>query len=100
MKTLRPKLPLAAMAVYLLAVGACIFLAFDFDGAINTNWTIVLIGITLPWSLISIVFAWALIHGAGLGFFTFMYLAFASLNAYMFYRLYSLSRRKSKNIQA
>ena len=90
-----PKLPLVAIAIYLLAVVACIFLAFDFAGATNFNWTLVLIGLTLPWSLVSIVFAWGLLHGAGLEFFAFMYLAFAGLNSFIFYRLYSLSRRKS-----
>jgi hypothetical protein len=81
METPRPKLPLATIVVYLFAVVACIFLAFDFDGAINTNWTIVLIGLTLPWSLISIVFAWALIHGPALGFYTTKGVAAEPLNA-------------------
>jgi len=79
-----------------LAVVVCIFLAFDFAGDINLAWTFALIGLTLPWSLVSIPFGWALIHGAGLGFFTFMYLAFAGLNSFIFYRLYSSFPRKSK----
>jgi hypothetical protein len=37
-------------------------MAFDFKGAINTTWTLVLILLTLPWSLVSIIFAWALIQ--------------------------------------
>jgi len=65
MKDSSPKLPLVIIAIYLIAVIACIFLAFDFAGAINLNWTLVLIGLTLPWSLVSIVFVWSLIHGAG-----------------------------------
>jgi len=89
-----PKFPLVVIAIYLLAVVVCIFLAFDFAGAINLKWELALIGLTLPWSLASIVFAWALIHGAGLEFFAFMYLAFAGLNAFIFYRLYSAFRRK------
>jgi hypothetical protein len=96
MNTTAPKLPLVAIAIYLLAVVVCIFLAFDFAGAINFNWTLALIVLTLPWSLVSIVFAWALIHGAGLGLFAFIYLAFAGLNSFIFYRLYSSLRRKSK----
>jgi hypothetical protein len=96
MDTSRPKFPLAVIAIYLLAVVVCVSFAFDPAGAINLNWTIALIGLTLPWSLISIPFAWALIHGAGLGFFTIMYLAFACLNSYIFYRIYSSFRRKSK----
>src|SRR5262245_35335953 len=99
MATSKPKFPLVVIPIYLLAVVACIFLAFDYAGAINFGWTVALIGLTLPWSLVSIVFAWALIHGAGLGFFTFMYLAFAGLNSFIFYRRYSLSRRKSNGAQ-
>ena len=94
------KLPLILIGIYLLAVVVCIFLAFDFDGAINFEWTLALIGLTLPWSLISIVFTWALIHGAGLGFFSFMYLVFAGLNSFIIYRLYSSLRRNSKHSQA
>src|SRR5262245_57989824 len=69
----KPKFPLVAIAIYLFAVAACILLAFAFDGTIHVNCTIVLFGLTLPWSLISIVFAWALIHGAGLGLFALMH---------------------------
>jgi len=74
MKTSAPKFPLVAIAIYLLAVVVCISLAFDFAGATNPDWTLVLIGLTLPWSLVSIIFAWGLLHGAGLEFFTFLYL--------------------------
>src|SRR5262249_25135306 len=100
MNSSMPKLPLSVIGIYLLAIVACIFLAFDFAGAINFDWTLVLIGLTLPWSIISIVFTWSLIHGAGLGFFTFMYLAFAGLNSFIFYWLYSSLRRNSKESQA
>ena len=100
MDTSRSKFPLIAIAIYLLAVVVCIFLAFDFDGNTNPLWTLVLIALTLPWSLISIVFAWALLHGAALEFFTFMYLAFAGLNSYIFYWLYSRSGRNSKKTQS
>lgn len=36
------------IAIYLLAVVVTIFFAFDFKGAINFEWTLVLIGLTLP----------------------------------------------------
>jgi len=52
-------------------------------------WLLVLIVLTLPWSLISVVFVWALIHGAGLWYFTLMYLAFAGINGYILYRVTS-----------
>jgi hypothetical protein len=77
-----------------LAVIACILQAFDFAGAINFNWTLVLIGLTLPpWSAVSMVFAWSLIHGAGLEFFTCMYLIFAGINSLIFYGVYSKLRK-------
>lgn len=96
METLRTKLPFIVITIYLLAVIVCIFLAFDFAGQINLNWTLVLIALTLPWSIVSIIFAWSLIHGAGLEFFTFMYLLFAGLNSLIFYKLYSRRRSQEK----
>jgi len=79
-KLFQSKPQLIASYVYLLVVIVCLTLAFDFDGSVDTTWTLVLILLTLPCSLISILFAWALIHGAGLEFFTLMYLVFAGLN--------------------
>jgi hypothetical protein len=87
------KIPLAVIAIYMLSVGLCIIKAFDFAGAINTNWTLALIVMTLPWSIISILFAWALIHGAGLEFFALLYLSFAGINAAIFYRLCLVAQR-------
>jgi hypothetical protein len=52
----------------------------------------------LPWSLISILFAWALIHGAGLEFFSVMYLAFAGLNLFIVSKLINVLRKR-KNEQ-
>src|SRR5262252_5151456 len=66
---------------YILAVVICIVMAFDFDGSIHFEWTLVLIALTLPWSIVSVFFAWALIHGAGLEMFTVIYLASAGINA-------------------
>ena len=86
------------IAIYMLAVVVCIFLAFDFEGAIDTLWTGVLILLTLPWSLVSILFAWALIHGAGLEFFAIIYLLFASINSLIFYWLCSLPRKKEVGV--
>ena len=68
---------------YILAVVICIVMAFDFDGSIHFEWTLVLIALTLPWSIVSVFFAWALIHGAGLETFTIIYIAFAGVNAYL-----------------
>src|SRR5262245_23977752 len=75
------KFHLLISIAYFLIVAVCIVLAFDFKGAIDFEWTLVLIAVTVPWSLISVFFAWALIHGAGLEMFTIIYLAFAGINA-------------------
>jgi hypothetical protein len=99
MEASKPKWPLVIIALYLLAVIVCILLAFDFAGAINLNWTLVLIALTLPWSILSIPFAWSLIHGAGLDFFTFMYLLFAGINSLVFYKIYGLRRRRSESVK-
>lgn len=94
---LRTRFPMLLTAIYLLCVVACITLAFDFAGAINLNWTLVVIGLTLPWSLVSILFAWSLVHGAGLEFFTVMYLVFAGINAAILYYVCFAFRRYYQN---
>ena len=92
--TVRNRWPLFVVAGYLLSVLLCLFRAFDYAGGISVNWTLALIALTLPWSLVSVVFAWPLIHGAGLELFSVMYLAFAGLNALIFSWRYSLFRKK------
>jgi len=74
--------------VYFLIVLVCLLIAFDFDGRIRSDaaWLVAVV-LTLPWSLVSVIFMWALIHGAGLEFFTVMYLTFAATNAYLLYRM-------------
>lgn len=80
---------------YILAVVVCIFLAFDFDGAIEPTWTLVLIALTLPGSLVSILFMWSLIHGAALVFFVFIYLVSAGFNVLVVNWIITKSRRAS-----
>jgi hypothetical protein len=70
---------------YLILVVICILLAFDYEGSLNSSWWLALCAITLPWSMISLIFVWALMHGAGLEFFTVMYLSFAAINAFLIY---------------
>src|SRR5688572_6926872 len=74
-------------AGYSLVVLVLVLLAFDFDGRIRLGWTGVLIIATLPWSVVSIFFAWALIHGAGLEFYSFVYLTFGAINGQLLGRL-------------
>lgn len=71
--------------IYLILVIICILLAFDYDGRLNVGWWLALFTVTLPWSFVSIIFMWALIHGAGLGFFTVVYLLFALTNCSLIY---------------
>src|SRR5262245_17585932 len=91
----KQKLPTVIIVLYLLSVGFCIIKAFDFDGAINPAWTLVLIVLTLPWSISSIFFAWALIHGAGLEFFAFLYSSYAGVNALIFYWICRVARKRN-----
>jgi hypothetical protein len=76
MNLLKSKFLFILPALYMLVIIVCISLAFDFKGRIHSGWTLVLIGLTLPWSIVSVFFMWALFHGAGLEFFTVMYLVF------------------------
>jgi hypothetical protein len=71
--------------IYLVITVICIFLTFDFEGSTNIIGWLILSILTLPWSLISILFLWAIMHGAGLEFFAGMYLVFAVINTLLFY---------------
>ena len=79
--------------IYVVAVLICLLIAFDFDGRMrsSTAWLIAVV-LTLPWSLFSVLFIWALIHGAGLELFTGLYLLFALLNGYVLHRLLRAKR--------
>jgi hypothetical protein len=83
----RPNVPALAAGMYMAAVVAGLVLAFDFDGRVDMSWWLALFVLTLPWSFVSILFMWALIHETGLGFFTMMYLIFGALNAFIIYRI-------------
>jgi hypothetical protein len=68
---------------YFASVVISILFAFNFSGSINVVATLILLIITLPWSIISVPFVWALIHGAGLDFFTVLFLIFGGVNAFL-----------------
>ena len=80
--------------VYLAAVIFCAVRVLGYD---DTEWLLILVALTLPWSLVSVVFIWSLIHGASLGLFWFIYLGAGATNAFLFYRylprLYARLRR-------
>ena len=82
---MKPSLRIFFIFSYIIGVSVCIWNAFDFEGAVNVDWTFALIAITLPWSIISIIFLWGLMHGAGLEFFAVLFLIFAGLNSLGFY---------------
>lgn len=91
------KIQFITPVIYLLIVVICIFLAFDFSGRLNSSdWWLALCVLTLPWSMVSVLFMWAIFHGAGLEIFTLMYLFFASINAYL---IYLIAKPKNKPIQ-
>ena len=90
------KLLFIVPVTYVLAVIGCVLLAFDYTGRIDSGWVLVLICLTLPWSIVSVLFVWSLIHGAGLEFFTVMYLLFAGINAFILYRISSAIYRSYK----
>ena len=82
--------------LYFSAVLGCIYKAFNFAGSTNSTWTLGVILLTLPLSVVSIFFAWSLLHGAGLETLTVIYLFFALINIMVANKLLSmiLSYRK------
>ena len=88
------RLEAAALVLYAATVLLCTILVVGYgDG----NFMGALIALTLPWSLISVVFIWSLIHGASLWLFWLIYLGGGAANVYLFHRylprLYARLRR-------
>ena len=90
----RPGLTIAVL-VYAAAV---LLSAIRAVGYADGDWLLVVIALTLPWSLISLAFIWSLVHGASLWFFWLVYLAGGAVNAFLVYRyapkLYARLRRR------
>ncbi len=82
-----------AAAVYLAIVVALIVAGFDLRGEIEPIPVLVLVALTLPFSLLSFFGLWALIHGADLGCFIVFYLTCATVNVWLAGRW--LSRRRA-----
>jgi hypothetical protein len=78
---------------------AVVFCAIRVLGYSDSDWLLILIALTLPWSLLSVLFIWSLIHGAMLGFFWLLYLGGGAANAFLFYRyvprLYARLRQRA-----
>ena len=93
MSTSKPGLHVILPTVYAVAVIICLSLAFDFDGRVNGTWTLILFWLTLPWSVVMMVFAWPIFHGARLESFAVLFLGLGGLNAYLMNRLTLALRR-------
>jgi hypothetical protein len=87
MQFIKNYFPYLLPVIYYIAVITCIILAFDYDGNIDSDWTLILIGITLPLSIFSLIFMWSLMHGAALGFFTVLYGACGVANAALIFAI-------------
>ena len=92
-----PRPALATMVVIYAA--AVLFLTIRVLGYSDNDWLLVLIVLTLPWSLVSVVFLWSLIHGASLWLFWLVFLGAGAANAFFAYqylpRVYARLRRKA-----
>jgi quercetin dioxygenase-like cupin family protein len=82
MRMAKPMLATAILA-YCAAVVLCAVRVLGYG---DNDWLLPLIALTLPWSLVSVVFLWSLIHGASPGFFGLLYLAGGAANAFLLYR--------------
>ena len=52
----------------------------------DSDWLLLLVVLTLPWSLVCVVFLWSLIHGAGFWLFWLVFLGGGAANAFLSYR--------------
>ena len=76
----------ALMMMVVIYAAAVTFLTIRMLAYSDGEWLLVLIVLTLPWSLVAVVFLWSLIHGAGLGLFWLVFLGGGAANAFFFYR--------------
>ena len=76
----------ALMMVVIIYAAAVLFLTVRMRVYDDGEWRLVLIVLTLPWSLVAVVFLWSLIHGAGLSLFWLIFLGGGAANAFVFYR--------------
>src|SRR6267154_6150239 len=77
----------SSLTITILVYGAAVVLcAIRVVGYADGDWFLVLVALTLPWSLISVLFIWSLAHGASLWFFWLVYLGGGAANAFLVYR--------------
>jgi hypothetical protein len=71
------------VGIYVVTVA---FLTIRIVGQSDSELLLVLVALTLPWSLVSVAFLWSLIHGASLWFFWLVFLGGGAANAFLIYR--------------
>jgi hypothetical protein len=79
----REKIIATMAGVYVLAVLILLVLGFGIDSEVSGLCFLMVIVMTLPWSIVSVLFLWSLAHGAGLGGFSSLYLLFGVINGYL-----------------
>ena len=88
------RLEAAALVLYAATVVLCAILVVGYG---DVEFLGALIALTLPWSLITVLFIWSLIHGASPWLFWLVYLGGGAANVYLFHRylpkLYARLRR-------
>lgn len=86
-----------ALGGYVLTVALLLGLAVQVEG-----WDLVCGGaaflLTLPWSLVSLLFTWSILHGAATEWLIPSYLLFAAFNGFLLGRL--VARRRQKRARA
>jgi hypothetical protein len=80
------KIPNRALSTAVLYAAAVLVCTIRVVGYADGDWLLLLIALTLPWSLISVPFVWSLGHGASLWFFWVLYLAGGTANALLLLR--------------
>jgi hypothetical protein len=79
----RRQLGTLGAAGYATVVLVLSVLAFGISDGINGGWLLVLIAATLPWSVISVLFAWPLAHGTVPPELVLLFVVFGGVNGYM-----------------
>lgn len=73
--------------IYFLVVGIAIPMAFPIDSQLDTWIWCAVQELTLPWSIVGIVFFWAAIYDVATSAFLLYYFVSALVNAHLIYRM-------------
>ena len=75
-----------AKTLAVLYLAAVIVLTIRALGYSDSDWLMVLIAATLPWSLVALLFLWSLIHGASPWLFWLVFVGGGAVNAFLWWR--------------